>query len=120
MRNFAKIPLLIVAFALLTFAAADAKAEIDYQDDGGYNPCFDLTYTGPDCYATGSGPQATQCEAYAKKGQKCRTCVPYYTREGQYQGYKVCAYVGYSAECRCENPNTATCDGRGVCDYWVS
>lgn len=58
-----------------------------------------------------------QCKADRGLDQACRMCRYAYDDQGQYKGYKVCAFVKESYACYCVNPNTAQCGGEGFCDY---
>lgn len=111
--------------AILVFVgvgSAQAGVNPSYKDitDGGCvlnmstAACFG--YSSPTGGAN-QPPTVTYCYAMGRDGQRCRDCAEAYFNDGTPRGYKVCAYVAYSASCDCTNALTMKCAGRGSCNY---
>ncbi|HYH06440.1 MAG TPA: hypothetical protein VEK11_05190 [Thermoanaerobaculia bacterium] len=116
------MPLLLRAILAGVFLclAASADANIMFKDttdhgcadDMSTDDCFGPTTTGS------SGPIILTCRAFGSAGQYCRACRERYFDNGQYAGYKVCAYVKESAYCKCQYPGTDSCHNEGSCTYY--
>ena len=66
-----------------------------------------------------NGPTVTKCRATRQNNQACRSCEPKYLDNGQYAGYKVCAYVPWNASCGCTFKNGPCQNEQSWCDYYV-